>query len=131
MRGDVALHQGIAIRRGLGRVWAGNHAAAALVVQHKSLAQNPAPALGDSTPHHVAAATGCHWHDVADGFGGVGLGAAWLGGQKDGCGLQHGASLHHVHSVNGFRILAYGRCWKQCRLLRRLSLPDAFGLYLL
>ena len=48
--------------------------ATALVVHYQGLALHAAPALGHRAAQHVAAAACGNRHDVADGFGGVGLG---------------------------------------------------------
>jgi hypothetical protein len=67
VRGDVALHQRVAVgRRARGALRGDDAAAPALVVDHDGLVEQPAPALAHRAPDHVAAAAGGHRHDVAD-----------------------------------------------------------------
>src|SRR4029434_6229272 len=101
-RGDITLHQRVAIRRRARDRLARDHAAATtLVLDDKSLADHGAPSLRDNARDHVVAATGRDGNDVADRSGRVSL-RARRGGNPQKCGrsLQPLASIHHDVSLN-------------------------------
>ena len=73
MGGHIALHEGVAIGWRTRCILRGNHTAAtANVVDHHRLTQNFGPALTQRTAHHVRTTAGSHWHDVSNGFTGIG-----------------------------------------------------------
>ena len=71
VRGNVALHQGVAIGRCACGGLAGNYAAtAALVVNNETLLELVTPSFSDCAANHVAATACCYRNNVANGFRG-------------------------------------------------------------
>ena len=73
MGGHIALHEGVAVSGRTRRILRGNDStAAANVVDHHRLAQHLGPTLTQCAANHVRTTAGSHWHDVSDGFTGIG-----------------------------------------------------------
>ena len=104
--GHITLHQRVAVGRRPGGGLAGDGAtAAADVLDHEVLAQRPAPAFGDGAAHQVAAATGRHGHDVANGLDRESLGARCTG-QPQGS-RQTGEQMSTLH--DWLRLVCFGQ----------------------